>query len=272
MLMRSSVVTFFLLAGGLAFAGEAAKPKPKPRERPDLPAPTVEEMDKPSKPPPGAPQPLPDDPPAAKPKEGEGDAEAAKPKPKTVNPFRGRGRKPKYARPARVTYSDGTVLEGWTWHRANSPVRLFVRAERAHESFFVSDLKRIDAKPETENFERDWRWKNQGSSEKVFLDVGYFWNQYVTTFTTTEDEVAVGDCSGQFYLLTLDGKRAKWYLYKRQSARDKQKKKRHELEPIVYVKSVEFTDDFLKKLEEERKKAEAEAVKKEAAKPAVEKK
>lgn len=257
----ASLLLAVLGVASLASAREAAQPK----QRPDLPAPTVDEMDKPTKPPPGAPQVLPDDPPAATPTKG--DAEAPKPKPKTFNPFRGRGRKPKYARPARVTYSDGATLEGWTWHRANSPVRLFVRERRAHEGFFLSDLTRIDVKPETVNFERDWRWKNQGSSEKVFLDIGYFWNQYITTFSTTDDEKAAGDCSGQFYFLTLDGKRTKWYLYKRQSARDKEKKKRSELKPIVYVKSVEFTDDFLKKLEEEKKKAEAEAAKKQPDKP-----
>jgi len=144
------------------------------------------------------------------------------------------------------------------WRRANAPIRVFDRKDKAHEDYSLGDLKRIDVKPESETFERDWRWKNQGSSEKVFLDIGYFWNQYVTTLTTKDGETPAGDSSGQFYILLLDGTKDKWYLYKRQSGRDTEKKKHEELEPLVYVKSVEFTDAFLKKLEE-KQKAEDEA-------------
>jgi len=241
----------FLLFAPAAPAGEAAKPIDKP----GLAQPTVDDMDKPGKP--GVPPPrlLPDDPPPEKPKAGD------TPRKKAFNPFRARGRRPKYAVPARITWSDGKVLEGWVWRRANGHIRIFNRKERAHQDYFLSDLTRIDVKAETENFERDWRWKNQGSSEKVFLDIGYFWNQYVTTLTTTDGEAIAGDCSGQFYAMGLDGKKSKWYLYKRLSGRDAEKKKREELKPLVHVLRVEFTDDFLKKLEEE-KKAEAEAAKK----------
>jgi len=217
------------LAIGLAVAGEAEPPL----DRPDLPAPTIEEMDKPGKAPAPAPPALTDE-------------ELGKEPPKEG----------KYAVPARITYSDGKVLEGWVWRRANAPIRVFDRKRKAHEDYFLGDLTRIDVKPETENFERDWRWKNQGSSEKVFLDIGYFWNQYVTSVKARDGESASGDCSGQFYILLLDGKKDKWYLYKRHSARDVEKKKREELTPLVYVKSVAFTDDFLKKLEEEKPKAE----------------
>ena len=234
------------VAIGVAMAGEAEPPLDKP----GLPAPTIEEMDKPGKAPAPAPPALTDEELGTEPpKEGEA------PKPKGFNPFSRRGTKPKYAVPARITYSDGKVLEGWVWRRANAPIRVFDRKRKAHEDYFLGDLARIDVKPETEKFERDWRWKNQGSSEKVFLDIGYFWNQYVTTVKTRDGESASGDCSGQFYILLLDGKKDKWYLYKRQSGRDVEKKKREDLTPLVYVKSVAFTDDFLKKLEE--KKAEA---------------
>jgi hypothetical protein len=153
--------------------------------------------------------------------------------------------------PVRITYSDGTVLQGWTWRRANDTLRIYNRAARAHEDYALADLKRIGVQAESVNFERDWRWKNQGSSEKVFLDIGYFWNQYLTTFTTTDGKKAAGDCSGQFYLLALDGKKTKWYLHKRHSDRTK-KGKREELQPLVYVKSVEFTDDFLPKAEDDK--------------------
>lgn len=243
-----------LCAAALAGEGETTspppppKPKAKAKEEPTLPVPTEDELDKPGgKPivPRPTPLPAPDETPA--PEKGKGDAKGARPE--HVNPFSERAKLPKYARPARVTYSDKKVLEGYAWHRAGAPIRVFNRAAKAHEDYFFSDLKRIDVRPETENFERDWRWKNQGSSEMVFLDTGYFWNQYLTTLTLTNGEKAEGDCSGQFTIQHLDGKRESWFLYKRQSAREVAgvpHKKREELEPLVYVKSVEFTDDFLK--------------------------
>ncbi len=246
----------FAVLAAVAAAGEgdepkpAPKPKPKAKEETPLPAPTDDELDKPDKT--GAPRPA--EIPA---KEGSAAPEKEKgkdsPRPEHVNPFREKPKVPPYARPARITYSDKKVIEGHVWHRADAPVRIFNRAAKAHQDYFFADLKRIDVAPETENFERDWRWKNQGSSEKVFLDTGYFWNQYVTTFTLTNGEKPSGDCSGQFYIQLLDGKRESWFLFKRQSGGDdrtKPHKKREETEPLVYIKSVEFTDDFLKKAEE----------------------
>ncbi|HUT36411.1 MAG TPA: hypothetical protein VNE39_23190 [Planctomycetota bacterium] len=236
---------FAVLAAAAAAAGESQSPtpgpRPKPKEEPTLPTPTEDELDKPG----GKPI-VPRPTPIATP-----DAEKGG-RPDHVNPFRQKAAIPKYARPARITFSDKKTLEGHVWHRAGSPVRIYNRAAKAHEDYFFSDLKRIDVTPETENFERDWRWKNQGSSEKVFLDTGYFWNQYVTTFTLTNGEKPAGDCSGQFTIQLLDGARDKWFLYKRHSAREVPgvpHKKREDLEPLVYVKSVEFTDDFLKKPE-----------------------
>jgi hypothetical protein len=241
---------------GAVWAGEADKPKPGASSLV-----SEDEVDKPGKP--GVPMPR------ALPTAAEAEQETKdgeKPdKPAFVNPRAARSRKPQYAEPTRITWSDGKTLEGWSWRRANGPIRIFNRKAKAHEDFFLSDLKRIDVRRETETFERDWRWKNQGSSEKVFLDTGYFWNQYVTKFVTHEGETAEGDCSGQFYILTVDGKRDKWYLHKRHSGRDVKHAKREELEALVYVRSVEFTDDFLKRIEEEKKKVEA--AKEAAAKP-----
>ena len=244
--MTLRTIALVALLAPLLMAGEAEKPIDKP----GLPPPTIDEMDKPAKPPAPRPAVIEEGETDTPPKDGE------EPKKEGSNPYRRRGTKPKYAVPARVTYSDGKVLEGWTWRRANGPTRVFDRKRKAHEDYVLGDLKRITVKPETESFERDWRWKNQGSSEKVFLDIGYFWNQYITTVTTADGETASGDCSGQFYILLLDGTKTKWFLYKRQSARDVEKKKRSELKPLVYVTSVEFTDDFLKQPKEAPKAEE----------------
>jgi len=259
---RSSIVALALLAS-VVLAGEAEKPRPA-----NGPSSVVseDELDKPSK----AGVPPPQAIPVAQVADGAKKEEGKGAKPKHVNPFRKRGRKPKYALPARITYSDGKVLEGHAWRRGNWPIRIFNRVARAHQDFYLSDLQRIDVKPESENFERDWRWKSQGSSEKVYLDIGYFWNQYITTFTTTDNEKIAGDCSGQFYLLPLEGKKTKWYLFKRQSGRNVQKGKREELDPLVYIKSVEFTDDFLKKAKGSKDQPEAGADKGKV-KPASEK-
>jgi hypothetical protein len=233
--------------------GENPTPEPRPKSKakgePQLPAPNEDELDKPDKT--GAPRPteIPtkDAPPAQEKEQDKGS------RPGHVNPFRDKPKLPPYARPARITYSDKKVLEGSVWARSDKPLRVFNRAAKAHQDYFLSDLKRIDVAPESENFERDWRWKNQGSSEKVFLDTGYFWNQYVTTFTLTNGEKPAGDCSGQFTIQLPDGQRESWFLYKRQSGGDdrtKAHKKREETEALVYVKSVEFIEDSPKKGEQ----------------------
>ena len=248
--MRTIIRTWLpilVLMGVLALAAEGKKEATK--DKPPPPPPTEEEIDKPTKPGVPPPQEIPEEPAKGqKDAEKEGDA----PKPRERNPFAERKAVPKYAVPARITYSDGAVAEGYVWRPANGPARIFNRADRAHQDFRLSDLKRIDVKPETENFEQDWRWKEQGSSEMVKLDTGYFWNQYITTFTPIEGKTASGDCNGQFFLMTLDGKRETCILWKRQSGRELPHGKREELKPLVYVKSVEFTDDFLKKAEEKK--------------------
>lgn len=244
-MLRRGLIVAFVLASGAAIAAEAAKepahkPTRKPTAKPLPPKPTEDEIDKPGKAAISSPTRLPDDPPK---KPG---------KPGHVNPFRSRrARWPKYAAPCRITYSDKTVVEGYAWRSGNAPIRIFDRAKREHESYFLTDLKRLTVAPDSTTFERDWRWKNQGSSEKVYLEIGYLWSEYRTTFLTADGEKAVGDCSGMFNIVTLDGKRMKWFLYKRHNNRDKPHKKRDEIEPLVYIKQIEFTDDILKKKEEE---------------------
>ncbi|MFW6164542.1 MAG: hypothetical protein ACODAJ_17365 [Planctomycetota bacterium] len=248
--MRRLLLCLVLLVPAVALAGELDKPG----------MPTPDDMDKPGKRPAPAPAVLTDE---------ETDTEPApedeeEPKPKGHSPFRRRGTKPKYAVPARITYSDGKTLEGWVWRRANAPIRLFDRKDKAHEDYFLGDLRRIAVKTESTTFERDWRWKNQGSSIKVFLKTGYLWNQYETTFVTRDGERAAGDCSGQFYILLTDGTKTKWDLYKRHSGRGGPHRERQDLQPLRHVKTVEFTDDFLKKPQDEKATGEATE---EAAKP-----
>ena len=255
----TALLAVLLAAATLALAAAPAKPKAKP----NAPEPVVDrvaedDIDKPSE----STIPVPAEIPAAlKPKAA---PKPADPKAKPTlgtghNPFRKRAARPKYGVACRITYSDGKVLEGFSWRRANGHIRIFNRAQRRHEEIFLSDLKRITVRPETVTFERDWRWKNQGSSEKVFLETGYFWDQYETTMVTTDGEFIKGDCSGQFYFIDLEGSRKNWILNKRLSGRGLPHKKRDELEPLVYIKKVEFTDDFLKKLEAEQKKQETKS-------------
>lgn len=227
--MRS--LTLLLILAAAALAGEEGRDF-------IILNPDDEQIDKPGKAGVAPPRPLPTTRVAAEKKPGE---------PSHINPFQRRGRKPSYAVPARITCSDGKVMEGWVWRRADAPIRIFNRKARAHQDYTLGELKRIDVMPESQNFERDWRWKNQGSSEKVLLDVGYLWDQYLTTFSLSDGTKVSGDCSGQFYILLTDGTKTKWYLYKRHNNRDKPHKKREELLPLVYVRSVEFTDEFLKK-------------------------
>ena len=230
-----------LLLGCCAFAAEAPKDKPKP----ELDRPTDADLDKPGESDAPVPPAIPDEPKTK-------DQEKGKPEaPKAYNPFRGRPRWPKYAAPSRVTYSDGTVLEGYSWRRANGTIRIYNRKSKAHEDYYVEDLKKITVKVESTTFERDWRWKNQGSSEKVFLKTGYIWSQNATTFSIVDGDVVTGDCAGIFRMVTLDGKRTTWILHKRHSGRDTPHKERKDLEPLVYVQKVEFTDDILKKKPEE---------------------
>lgn len=243
----------FAALAALATAGEAEEPTPRPRpkakEEPSLPAPTDDELDKPGgKPVVPRPTPLPEAGEKAAPGDERGGAENGRPE--HVNPFRERAAVPKYARPARITFSDKKVLEGHVWARADKPLRIYNRAERAHQDYFLSDLRRIEVTPEIEEFERDWRWKNQGSSEKVYLDTGYLWTQFLTTLTLSDGARVTGDCVGQFYIQLLDGKRESWVLYKKLNNRqgpDVPNKKRDEQPPLIYVKTVEFTDDFLKR-------------------------
>ena len=97
---------------GAAWAGAAEKPKPGASSLV-----SEDEVDKPGKP--GVPMPraLPTPPEA----EQETKDDEKPDKPAFVNPRAARSRKPKYAEPTRVTWSDGKMLEGWSWRRANGP-------------------------------------------------------------------------------------------------------------------------------------------------------
>jgi len=236
-----------LLVAGLALAAEGKKEAPK--DKPLPPKPTEDEIDKPDKAGVHPPTEIPQE--SAK-EEKDTKAAGDAPKGKERNPFAERSSRPKYAFPARITYSDGKTVEGYVWRGGDKPVRIFNRAERAHQDYKLADLRRIDVKIDLQEFTKDWRWKEQGSSEMVYLETGYLADTYLTTFTMVEGKPAAGDCNCQLFVMTPDGRKDSWILYKKQTGRDLAHAKREEIKPLLYVKSVEFTDDFIKKAEEKK--------------------
>jgi hypothetical protein len=129
--------------------------------------------------------------------------------------------------------SDGLELFGSIYLTRDKGLLIYDRRLEKHREFPLSAVKRIDIEPDEEHVEREWRWKEEGSDEKVYTGRSYPWRKYLTTLTLADASRITGDLSALVYLRDDDGKERRFVLHKRQKG-----KPGTSLRELTYVKSM----------------------------------
>jgi hypothetical protein len=154
-------------------------------------------------------------------------------------PIRPQTRKAEHQRWGYVRLSDDRRHDGLVWTTRGKPVRIFDRKKSTYRDIKWRKIARIEQAPDEEWLEREWRWKEGGSDVKVYTDRYYRAAKYRTTLTLKSGEKIEGDVVIPVFVRTRKTLQ-RLELHKRFKSPKPQPKK--ELEPLVYVREIVFTD------------------------------
>jgi len=138
-----------------------------------------------------------------------------------------------------LVLSDDTKIKGHISVTPGLLVKVFDRAAKKHVELPLEEIARIDVEVEKEWLDREWRWKEAGSPEKVYTDQYYYNHKYVCTLTLTDGGETRGDLNVVLYLQNAAGKK-KFFI--RKYHKGKQGAKDH-VPKIVYVRQVVFGNE-----------------------------
>lgn len=172
---------------------------------------------------------------------------AGEDEPPPGSPFAPKPEKRPHQRWGYVVMSDGTRHEGLVSTTAGRRLRILDRKKNAYRDLKWKKIERIGQTPEKQWLEREWRWKQAGSDEKVFTDRYYRAAKYRTTIVLKSGEKIVGDAVAPIYVQD-DEKLHRLELHKR--FKNPEPAPKEELKPLFYIKELALTD---KPPEEEKK-------------------
>lgn len=133
--------------------------------------------------------------------------------------------------------SNGKSFPGQITLTLGEKLEIFVEKAKRFESFALNELARIEVSVEHETQEKEWRWKEGGSDEKVFTGRTYVDRKYLMKLTLADGKAVVsGHVKGApIFVKGVDGKNLRFILRHDQAGEMGQKP-----EEVVYVKAIIF--------------------------------
>ena len=135
-----------------------------------------------------------------------------------------------------ITYSDGRVLVGKLFMRGAAQIKMFVPERKTYVSVALSDIDRIKVEVEKATMEKVWRFKEEGSPEKIFTGEEYPLHYYITHITL-RNGVTFSSHFTTVFNLKRGSKLTRVFLVTKQRGSTIQN-----LSDLVYVKSIAFFD------------------------------
>ncbi|MDZ7816634.1 MAG: hypothetical protein U5N86_11765 [Planctomycetota bacterium] len=140
-----------------------------------------------------------------------------------------------------VKYSDGKELVGELFLRGETTLTLFDLERKNHRKVSLRDIARIEVEVESATMEKVWRFKEEGSPEKIYTGEQYPLHKYLTHLTL-RNGVKISCHLAAVIWLKTEKEQQRIFLLKKQAGSVVQN-----LEDLVYVKSIEFFDRRLVK-------------------------
>ena len=141
-------------------------------------------------------------------------------------------RVPAGARIGLIELSTGTKYEGRVWTPGDLPLRVWVEELKTYRDIDVALIRKIDVKVLSATMEADWRWKKEGSDEKVYSGRKYPLVDLAYRFTLLNEQVIDGTIDAE--VDSFDGdKLRRLALYKKYKG-----KLDETLADLVYIRTV----------------------------------
>ncbi|MFA4987424.1 MAG: hypothetical protein WC712_12645 [Candidatus Brocadiia bacterium] len=135
-----------------------------------------------------------------------------------------------------VSFSDGSKLFGTLFMKGSTKLKLFDEQQKNYIDVAISDISLIEVKVEKATMEKVWRFKEEGSPEKIFTGEEYPLHHYMTTVTLVNGACFDTHCAAVLFLRNTTGDQQIFLLIK-QAGTTTQK-----LSDLVYVSRIEFFD------------------------------
>ncbi len=135
-----------------------------------------------------------------------------------------------------VTWSDGTEKVGTVFMRGTSHIRLFNLERKDYVQVAISDMARIDVEIEKASMQKVYRFKEEGSPEKIFSGETYPLHEYITR-VTLRNGVEIETHLVAMMSLKVGKEEEKLPLVIKQSG-----SVTDNFEDLVYVKNIVFFD------------------------------
>jgi hypothetical protein len=172
------------------------------------------------------------------------------------SPFGRPARRRADAREGVIRTSDGGIHVGRVYLIRGRKYRIWLADEKRFADVPPQVVASVVQEPVEEHMEREWRWKEHASDEKLYTGRAYPWRRYRTVLTIKDsDRELAGEASGVVYLEPAEGDARKFFLYVRQKGDYGDK-----LEDLVYVRRIEYGAEAVERARKElEKRAEDEA-------------
>jgi hypothetical protein len=152
--------------------------------------------------------------------------------PPTINPFGDRPNERPDAVSGFAELSDGTRLAGRLFLTRDTRLKVYDVGQKRHREIPFRAIRQIDCTVVKEWMEKEWRFQENASDQKVYTGRSYPARQYVHTVTLQDSRTIRGPISGVLYV-EAKGKRTRLLLYKRHRG-----PVGSGLESLVYVRRV----------------------------------
>lgn len=161
--------------------------------------------------------------------------------PPAINPFGPKTTQREDAIPGCIELSDGSVHPGMIYLTRDKRLKIYDKQLQRQREIPLRAVKRIDCKIKREWMEKEWKFKETTSDEKIYTGRGYPAREYLHTITLHDGRTITGPLSALVYLqpkrYSPDGEppAERYVLNKRDKGIIGE-----ELKSLVYVKRIEF--------------------------------
>ena len=173
--------------------------------------------------------------------------------PTTINPFGRLHTEREDARPGSIELSDGSIHRGRIYLTRDKRLRMYDATVQRQREIPLEAVKKIECTVKREWIEKEWKFKETTSDEKLYTGRGYPAREYVHTVTLNDGRTIAGPLSVIVYLDPQPYDRA------RPAENQSEPKTKHfvlnkrnkgelgqDLETLIYVKRITLGEEATK--------------------------
>ena len=125
---------------------------------------------------------------------------AAAGEPPVIDPFGKMPTQREDAVPGYVELSDGSIHTGQIYLTRDKRLQVYDEKMKRQREVPLRTVKQIECKVAKEWMEKQWKFKDAASSEKIYTGRAYPAREYVHTITLHDDRTIIGPLSGVVYV------------------------------------------------------------------------